>query len=300
MVRAPLPLSAARYGLALLLASAAVGLRVLLVPILPNGPLFFTLFAAVAVTVWFGGTGPALLASVAGYLGINLFLVAPRGAVMLIGLPEATALAGYALACAVIILCGAMMHRAQLRAEASALDAAEQREWFRTTLASIGDAVITTDTLGRVTFMNAVAEELTGWPAAEARGELLECIFHIVNEQTRQPVENPANRSLREGTVVGLANHTVLIGRDGVEWPLDDSAAPIKDRHGVVSGVVLIFRDVTQRRQLERLQQDLQGELERQVADRTLALQRSEEQFRWLVAGGPDYAIFLPAPGGRG
>ena len=100
------------------------------------------------------------------------------------------------------------------------------------TLASIGDAVIATDTEGRVTFLNAVAEALTGWTSEDAEGEPLETVFGIVNEQTRQPVENPAPRALREGVVVGLANHTVLIARDGTERPIDDSAAPIRDERG--------------------------------------------------------------------
>ena len=92
--------------------------------------------------------------------------------------------------------------------------------------------MISTDAEGRVTFLNGVAESLTGWPQAEAVGRPLPDVFHIVNEQTRQPVENPALRALREGTVVGLANHTVLIARDGTERPIDDSAAPIRDDLG--------------------------------------------------------------------
>jgi PAS domain S-box-containing protein len=127
-----------------------------------------------------------------------------------------------------------------------------QSEWLRVTLASIGDAVIATDIEGRVTFLNAVAESLTGWTRADAAGEPLEDVFRIVNETTRRPVENPAARALREGTVVGLANHTVLIARDGTERTIDDSAAPIRDDDDAINGVVLIFRDVTERRTAER------------------------------------------------
>jgi len=123
----------------------------------------------------------------------------------------------------------------------------KQSEWLRVTLASIGDAVISTDAEGRVTFMNAVAETLTGWPQAEAVGRPLPDVFHIVNERTRRPVENPALRALREGAVVGLANHTVLIARDGTERPIDDSAAPMRGESGASIGAVLVFRDVTER-----------------------------------------------------
>src|SRR5262249_22160651 len=105
----------------------------------------------------------------------------------------------------------------------------EQQEWFRVTLASIGDAVITTDTNGCVTFMNPWAQGLTGWTLKEAVGVPLESVFRIVNEETRRTVENPAARALREGLVVGLANHTLLIGKDGTERAIDDSAAPIRN-----------------------------------------------------------------------
>jgi PAS domain S-box-containing protein len=127
-------------------------------------------------------------------------------------------------------------------------------EWFSTTLESIGDAVIATDHEGRVNFMNEVAEELTGWSSAAARDAPLKDVFHIVNEQTRLDVESPVTKVLREGVVVGLANHTILIRRDGAELAIDDSGAPIRDASGNLVGVVLVFRDVTaKRREEERL-----------------------------------------------
>ena len=144
----------------------------------------------------------------------------------------------------------------------------QQGELFRTTLASIGDAVITTDTGGRITFLNQVACALTGWDQEEAKGQPLTTVFHILNEQTRQPAEDPASRSLREGKIVGLGNHTILRARDGTERPLDDSAAPIRDEAGQVAGVVLVFRDVTERRRTERaLVEDL---AERKRVERSL------------------------------
>ena len=137
------------------------------------------------------------------------------------------------------------------RFRAAALAIAEQGELLRTTLASIGDGVITTDIEARVTNLNAVAESLTGWTAAEAAGQPLHVVFNIVNEASRQTVENPAARALRKGVVVGLANHTVLIAKDGSERPIDDSAAPIRRESGEVVGCVLVFRDVTERRRVE-------------------------------------------------
>ena len=128
----------------------------------------------------------------------------------------------------------------------------EQRERLHVTLASIGDAVISTDAQGRVEFLNPVAEELVGWKTEEAAGRMLDEVFRIVNEETRRPVENPALRALRDGRIVGLANHTVLISRDGTERPIDDSAAPIRDAEGRVVGSVLVFRDIGEQKRHER------------------------------------------------
>ena len=128
----------------------------------------------------------------------------------------------------------------------------EVQEEFRTTLYSIGDAVITTDTGGRIRQMNPVAEQLTGWLETEAQGQLLDDVFHIVNEETLAVVENPVRRVLREGAVVGLANHTLLIARDGTERPIADSGAPIRNESGAMTGVVLVFRDQTEERAAEQ------------------------------------------------
>jgi PAS domain S-box-containing protein len=117
---------------------------------------------------------------------------------------------------------------------------------WTTTLRSIGDAVISTDARGRVRFMNPVAERLTGWRADEAAGRPLTEVFPIFNEETGAVVENPVDKVLRVGTVVGLANHTVLRRRDGTEVPVDDSAAPIHDPDGKIEGVVLVFRDASE------------------------------------------------------
>lgn len=130
------------------------------------------------------------------------------------------------------------------------------QEYWKAALASIGDAVILTDAAGAVTYMNPVAESLCGWPSAEAIGRPLSDVFRIVHETTRAPVENPVEKVIRAGTVVGLANHTVLIPRRGPEIPIDDSAAPLI-KQGELVGVVLVFRDVTARREAELLRERL-------------------------------------------
>jgi PAS domain S-box-containing protein len=122
-------------------------------------------------------------------------------------------------------------------------------------LRSVGDAVIATDAVGRVRFMNAIAESLTGWGHEEADGQALETVFRIINEDTRESVESPATKVLRDGSIVGLANHTLLIARDGREFPILDSGAPIRDDNELV-GVVIVFRDATAARAAERALQD--------------------------------------------
>lgn len=127
-----------------------------------------------------------------------------------------------------------------------------QKDLLSVTLGSIGDCVMVTDEQGQITFMNAVAERVTGWTFAEARGRPTRDVFQILNEQTREPEENPVEKVMKQGVVIGLANHTLLIRRDGSEIPIDDSGAPIRDADGKMCGVVLVFRDFSEHRQAER------------------------------------------------
>ncbi len=127
----------------------------------------------------------------------------------------------------------------------------EQREWFEVTLSSIGDAVITTDVEGLVTFMNPVAEQMTGWTLAEAKGRRMADVFKIVSEETGEPSPEPVSRVLATGTVIGLANHTALVDRRGQMKAIEDSAAPIRGASGKIVGVVIVFHDVTERRRAD-------------------------------------------------
>ena len=135
------------------------------------------------------------------------------------------------------------------------------KDLLAVTVASIGDGVIVTDAKGQVTFLNAEAERLTGWTSDEAQGRPLPDIFHIIDEYTRQPVEGPVEQVLRLGTVVGMANHTILIAKDGRETPIDDSGAPIRRSDGTVQGVVLVFRDFTEEKQAEKTLRDSETRL---------------------------------------
>ncbi len=142
-----------------------------------------------------------------------------------------------------------------------------QRKWLWGTLTGIGDAVVATDTDGRVIFLNPVAESLTGWRREEAEGQPLEEVFVITGETTGRPALNPLTRVLQEGRIVGLANHTILTARDGASRPIDDSAAPIRDADGTVRGVVLVFRDVTERRRAEQEIDRLNRDLRRRITE---------------------------------
>jgi PAS domain S-box-containing protein len=220
-------------------------LRGLLDPVMGDTLPLVTVFGAVAAAAWVGGYRPAIVVTVLGYFVCAYLFIAPRGGLGVDDLGHVVGLVAYLFTCTLIIGFGEAMRRAQARSSA-------RGELLQVTLRSIGDAVITTDDQGNVTYLNAVAEALTGWSRRDALGQPLGTVFRIVNEETRAPVESPATRALREGVVVGLANHTILIERGGGERPIDDSAAPIRDERGRVSGCVLIFRDVTAQRRMER------------------------------------------------
>jgi PAS domain S-box-containing protein len=164
----------------------------------------------------------------------------------------------------------------------AAAEIAESEENLAVTLASIGDAVIATDDTGMVTRMNTVAEQLTGWPLAEAIGRPLEEVFLIVNEDTRLPVENPVHKVLETGRIIGLANHIALIARDGSELPIADSGAPIRDKGGKVLGVVLVFRDQTNERHRER-----------EIINARDSLKESEKLLRKVFEAVPDMILVV-------
>jgi len=129
----------------------------------------------------------------------------------------------------------------------------EREEWFRSTLTSLGDAVIATDGRGHVTFLNSMAEKLMGTTLSVARGKYIEDVFPIFNETTRKPVANPVKKVMENGSIIGLANHTVLLNTDGTYIPIEDSAAPIRDGRGKIVGVVMVFRDATQERKSQEV-----------------------------------------------
>ncbi|MFH0976185.1 MAG: PAS domain S-box protein [Spirochaetota bacterium] len=162
-----------------------------------------------------------------------------------------------------------------------ALNESEQR--WATTLASVGDAVIATDMNANITFLNKVAETLTGWSMADAAGKPVTDVFNIINEYSRKTVENPVNKTLRNGRITNLANNTVLIRKNGDEVPIDDSAAPIKDKAGSITGVVLIFRDISDRRRAEKAVREINETLEQKITERTALAEARAKQLQALA-----------------
>ena len=233
------------YGLGVLAVVIAVLVRWLLDPVMGDTLPLVTLFGAVAAAVWLNGYRLAIPVTLLGYLACHYLFIEPRGQFELTRAVDLVGLIAYLFTCSLIIVFGEAARIAHARAH-------QRQEVFRVTLRSIGDAVITTNNEALITYINGVAESLTGWSHEDALGQPLDRVFRIVNEVTRQPVENPAVRALGQGVVVGLANHTILIKKDGSECPIDDSAAPIRNEQGYVSGCVLIFRDVTAQRLRER------------------------------------------------
>lgn len=228
-----------------------MALRHALDPILGVGTVaFITAYPAVVAAAWWGGRGPGLLATLVSVLGVAIMVAAPTG-----GVPNNVAFWSGALVFAAMgVVVTSLIdgtRAAHREADAKARTLHLRAEWLRVTLASIGDAVIATDLDGRVTLLNTVASDLTGW-SDDAVGKPLEAVFRIMSERTREFTPTPVERVIREGIVVGLANHTLLIARDGTERPIEDSASPIRDEHDKIVGVVLVFRDATAQRSAEK------------------------------------------------
>ena len=231
-----------RYGLAMLLPFVALAITTALFTVdrSPFFPLFTAAILAIAV---YGGVKPGLLATFISLL-LNALTLPPKVSFLIANPEDVLRLVTFGVVAIVLTLLVGTIGDLQRKVEL-------ERERLQVTLASIGDGVIGTDIQGHITFMNSVAEEGTGWTLSEASGRPLESIFRIFNEKTRKPVTNPVQVVFQTGVIAGLANHTVLVRRDGSEIPIDDSAAPIRDVHGRFVGVILIFRDISQQRKAE-------------------------------------------------
>jgi PAS domain S-box-containing protein len=227
-----------RYGIALVLPLVSLPF-VLLAVDSGRAPFFSLFFLAVVFAAILGGTRPGLVASAVSVL-LACVLAPPVPSLAVADPEHLIRIILFAVVGGLVAVLIGTAGKLQQR-----LDVERQR--LEVTLRSIGDAVVATDIRGRITFMNAAAEKTTGWKQAEATGRNLTEVFPILNEQTRAIVENPVDRVLRKGKIAGLTDRALLVRKDGSEIPIDDSAAPILNK-GVMSGVVLVFRDVTKAR----------------------------------------------------
>ena len=241
-----------RYGAAVSVVVAAALFRASLTPLMGSRSMPFTLFfPAVWFAAWFGGFRPGLVSVALSVLAGAYFFAEPTRSLLIRWHDDQVAalmlvLVGFGMA-----LLSQSQRRAVERAEQAENTERNERQRFETTLASIGDAVIATDQEGRITLVNKIARSLLRAPEAALLGRNLDEVFRIVNEFTRAKVESPVSKVLREGGVMGLSNHTVLIAEDGTEVPIDDSGAPIRSADGAMLGVVLVFRDISGRRRAE-------------------------------------------------
>jgi PAS domain S-box-containing protein len=258
-----------RYGTAVAAAFFGLLLRFAVGAELGRAAPYLTFFPLVVLSAWFGGFGSGLVTTALSALFATHFFV-----------PNVAGLQAWGL---LRFIVGAVSFSwfVPTLVEGQRRVRAHQR-WAAVTLSSIGDAVLTTDALGRVTFMNPAAVAVTGWDAAEAAGQDSNAIFRLFSEQTGAPLENPAERLLREGTAAGLENHTLLETKAGARIPIDDSVAPIKDDEGQITGAVLIFRDIGKARQAEK------GRI---AAEEQLA--RSERQLSSIIESISDGFVAL-------
>src|SRR3954463_6846933 len=282
------------YGVSLAAIAAAILVRLLLDPWLGDRFPFITVFLAVLFAAWYGGRGPGMLAVAAGAFAVAYFVMQPRHSIPIAQIDQV----GLVLYCLVAFASIAMFdsvrrnrERAEQRQEALEREIAarkiaehaltEREEFMRTTLGSIGDAVIATNASGAVTYLNPVAEALTGWTVADARGEFLDTVFRIVDEDTLQPIANPALRALKEGAIARLANHTILLSKDGKQVPIDDSAAPIRDENGNITGAVLTFRQVIEQRRVIREREQALATLNSLVATAPIGITILDKEMRY-------------------
>lgn len=231
-----------RYGLAIALFAAAIGISSLLTNFSIKINLTLLIMGVIFAAAWYGGRGPGLLTALLLEATAIIYTPIP---------PDSTlekAVFGY-FSVTLLLVSFALLISGRRKVEHNLR---EQRELLRVTLQSIGDAVIATDLEGRISFINPTAENLTGWSAGEITGKPLAEVFKIVNESTREPVESPIAAIVRENVIIELANQTLLIRRDGTPIPIEDSGAPIKDAKGRIIGVIIVFHDVSERRRAER------------------------------------------------
>jgi len=267
----PMPKWAA-YSFAILSCVAMILLRTSIAPSFQNRPLLILFVPPIVLSATLGGLGPGLVATVLSALAVDFWAIPPIGSFAIENSFDQLQWLVLVASGLLISVLSESLHRLRLQAEI-------HRQIQAVTLNSIGDAVISTDTAGLVTFLNPAAEALTGWRRDEAIGLNVSDVFRVISEDDRHAVADPVARVIATGDVVGLANHTLLLARDGREIPIHDRAAPIRAQDGRLLGVVMVFEDNADRR----------------AAERALAAER--RLLRTLIDGLPDLVWFKDTEG---
>jgi PAS domain S-box-containing protein len=237
-----------RYGVALLACAAGLVLRAAVGPLLGSTGAFSTLYPAVVAAGWYGGFGPGVLATFVSAAAAVHFILEPASSFGALTVADVTIVAIFVISGLFVSWLNHELHEALRLTETAEKNERRQRTWWLQTVSSIGDAVITTDNQAKVEFMNPVAEALTGWTTAEAKGRSLDQVINVAAGDSGLPAETPVKRVLETGVVQGLATRTVLVRRDGTRVPIADKAAPIRTAAGSIAGVVMVLRDVSEAR----------------------------------------------------
>jgi PAS domain S-box-containing protein len=235
----------------------------------PGLPTYITFYPSVMLAAIVGGFLAGLVATTTSILITVYWILPPIGKFAIENPIDAVSVVLFSAMGAVMSGMAELYRRNRQKAAAYDKEMAlqESEERWAITVASIGDAIITTDVAGKITFMNRIAEELTGWELREVSAKAVGEVFNIINESTRRKVDSPVAKVLASGNVVGLANHTSLVRKDGTEVPVGDSGAPIKTVDGKTLGVVLVFRDISERKRAEEALRGAKQEAERRAAE---------------------------------
>ncbi len=269
------------YALAVLSVAIAFAFHLTLGDLAYKIP-FLPFHVSVAAAAWFGGLRPGLVATALSALVADYFFLPLYNSFGILNGESNVQLGLFVLVALSITGMAYASRKASHRVY-------EERAKLEATLTSMGDAALATDTEGNITFMNGIAQGLTGWALADAMGQPIEQVLNIINEDTREPSDNIVRRVLREGKIIGLANHTTLIAKDGTERPIEDSAAPIHDYKGRIAGMIMVFRDVSERRKEEIARDELHAQVQVERA-RLDDLMASVPGVVWEAWGMPDEA----------
>jgi len=270
-----------RYGCAVVSVALMTALRLAL----PVGPRqrFSTFYFAVILTAWYGGLGPSVLAIVLACLSVSFFLLSPLYSFRVFRPGELLGMGLFIAVCSALVAFSEAGRAGRRRLEREVAERRraeeserEQRERHQTTLASVGDGVIVTDAEGQVVSLNPVAEGLTGWPTAEAVGNPLKQVFRTLDEVTHESSEMPIVQVVQGGVDRQMAQ-TELVARGGRSLPIEHCTAPIRGEHGAVTGVVIVFRDITERKRAQDALKALESELRSRIAELAEADRRKDE-----------------------